>query len=105
MTFPHERLRCYRKALAVARWFDGIRLPSFRHNLRDQGMRAMDSVVLNIAEGCARGGKAGQNHFRIARGSAAEMCAVLDRLALPDAEAQQEELRAIGAMLTGLAER
>jgi hypothetical protein len=33
------------------------------------------------------------------------MCAVLDRLALPDGEAQQDELRAIGAMLTGLAGR
>jgi four helix bundle protein len=103
--FPHERLRCYGKALAVARWFDGVRLPAWRHNLRDQGMRAMDSVVLNMAEGCSRGGRAGRNHFRIARGSAAEMCAVLDRLALPGGEAQQEELRAISAMLTGLARR
>ena len=103
--FTHEKLRCYGKALAVARWFDGVRLPAWRHNLRDQGMRAMDSVVLNMAEGCSRGGRAGQNHFRIARGSAAEMCAVLDRLALPDGEAQQEELRAISAMLTGLARR
>jgi four helix bundle protein len=63
----------------------------------------MDSVVLNIAEGRSRGGKAGQNHFRIARGSAAEMCAVLDRLRLPGSLAQQDKLRAIGSMLTGLA--
>ena len=47
-------------------------------SLKEQGCRAADSVVLNIAEGRARGGGAGENHFRIALGSAAEVCAVLD---------------------------
>ena len=59
-------------------------------------------MVLNLAEDWERGRhtNAGENHFRIARGSAAEVSAAADLLDL-DA-ALKRDLRRIGAMLTGL---
>ncbi len=83
--------------VAATRW------PSGRGHLKDQAIRASDSVVLNIAEGCGRGRKtaAGRNHFRIALGSAGEVFAVFQMLRL-DTELQGD-LQRIGAMLSGLA--
>ena len=97
--FAHENLDVYRLALEVARWFPTVAVPRGRASLREQGCRAADSVVLNIAEGRARGGGAGKNHFRIALGSAAEVCAVLDLVQSRDAAEYQQKLRRIGAML------
>jgi len=74
-------------------------------DLRDQAARASRSSVLHIAEGCSRGGKAEKNHYRIALGSAAETCAVLDIVELKDGPGIQEELRRLGAMLHGLSNR
>ena len=96
---PHERLICYRLALKVARWLHATRFPRGATDLRRQAVRAADSVVLNIAEGASRQGDAAKNHFRIALGSAAETCAVLDLVELPDAEERQHDLRRVGAML------
>src|SRR5689334_21324883 len=97
--FPHESLDCYRLAVGVARWTAAARFPGRHADLADQAMRAAQSVPLNIAEGCARGGQAGRNHYRIALGSAAELTAVLDLVDLPGAADRQAELRRIGAML------
>lgn len=56
----------------------------------------------NIAEGAhSLGGNRGK-HFRIARGSAAETCAVLDLVDLPDRAQRQAELRRVVAMLCKL---
>lgn len=101
--FRHERLDVYQLALAVARQVGAARFPRGEADLRDQAVRASRSVVLNIAEGCSRGGAAGRNHFRIAAGSAAETCAALDLTTLPDMEPVQADLRRVGAMLAGLA--
>jgi hypothetical protein len=57
-----------------------------------------------LAEGRARGGDAGRNHYRIAAGSAAEACACLDLVHTPAAADLQPKLRRIGAMLRGLAQ-
>lgn len=100
--FPHENLDCYQLAVGVARWVASTRFPPRSSNLTDQAVRAAQSVVLNIAEGAARGGPAGRNHFRIALGSAAELCSVLDLLDITDAAPRQAELRRIGAMLRRL---
>jgi len=100
--FPHENLDCYRLAVGIARWVASARFPPRCANLTDQAVRAAQSVVLNIAEGAARGGPAGRNHFRIALGSAAELCSVLDLVEVADAGARQTELRRIGAMLRRL---
>ena len=103
MHFDHEDLVCYQLALEVALWVDDIEdWPPRKAGLRDQLERASTSAVLNIAEGRARLGKAGRNHYRIARGSAAEGCAALDLLRLPGFEEQQVKLRRVGAMLTRL---
>ena len=39
------------------------------------------------------------NHYRIALGSAAETCSVLDLVVLPEGEEQQQKLRRVGVML------
>ncbi len=101
--FDHENLDAYKLALEVARGCARLRIPQGRSHIRDQLQRAADSVVLNIAEGRARGGDAGRNHFRIAAGSAAEACAALDLVGSVEALAEQPRLRRVGAMLHGLA--
>lgn len=102
-SFPHESLDCYRLAVSVARWLAAARFPARHTDLADQALRASQSVVLNIAEGMARDGASRRNHLRIALGSAAEVCSVLDLVRLPDVEARQAELRRVGAMLRRLA--
>ena len=97
--FDHENLDVYRLARDVARWVRRTKFPHGDSALRDQAKRAADSVVLNIAEGRAREGKARLNHYRIARGSAAEAGAVLDLVDLPGAAGRQRELRRVVAML------
>ena len=69
--FPHEQLDCYRLAKGIAQWLLTVRFPPKCSDLEDQGIRASQSILLNIAEG-AKGGRAGQNHFRNALGSAAK---------------------------------
>ena len=101
--FDHEQLDVYRVSLEVSRAVSGMRFGRGDADLRDQAVRASRSVVLHIAEGCARGGKAGKNHFRIARGSAAETCAALDLVSEADVSGLQDKLRRVGAMLTKLA--
>jgi four helix bundle protein len=98
-TFRFERLDVYRLSLAVARWMRKVKWPTVMAPLKDQGIRAADSMVLNIAVGSARGGKAGQNHYRIAQGSAGEALAVLDISALTNCSEQQQRLRRVAAML------
>ena len=99
MNFDHERLDCYKLALGVSRWLRTTRFPRGDADLRRQAVRAANSVVLNIAEGTSRRNDAAKHHLRIALGSAAETCAVLDLVAIPGAEERQDELRRVGAML------
>ena len=51
----HDRLDCYQVALEFSAWVERIspRIPRGRAHLRDQLVRASDSIVLNIAEGAA----------------------------------------------------
>ena len=104
--FDHERLDCYRLAREVARWACKQPFPAYRSKLRDQLIRAADSMVLNIAEGAGFpvGGNRSRHH-RIALGSAAECCAILDLVDLPDGPQRQAELRRIGAMLARMSRR
>ena len=103
----HEKLDAYRLALDVARWAATLAIPYARRHLRDQLLRAADSVVLNIAEGSGRsqGGDARRNHYYIAAGSAAEVGAVLDLLNTPQCEARKRDIVRIVSMLTRLARR
>ena len=101
--FDHENFDCYSLARDVARWVHKERFPADARDLRDQALRSSRSVALNIAEGAARGGASGRNHYRIALGSAAETCAALDLVGINGAPEQQEKLRRVGAMLRKLA--
>ena len=104
LEFGHERLDCYRLALGVARWAARQGLPAHRKHLRDQLVRAADSMVLNIAEGSGQEpGDARRNHYRIAMGSAAEIAAVIDLVDFVDGTIRQEELRRVAAMLFKMA--
>ena len=97
--FPHESLDVYRLSVVIARWVRAQRFPPRSADLADQAVRASQSMVLNIAEGLARGGGARGNHLRLALGSAAEVAAILDLVELPDGSLRQAELRRVGAML------
>ena len=100
--FSHERLHAYQVALEAARAIRAMSWPRGEGPLGDQARRASSSVVLNIAEGKMLTGKAQLHHFRIAIGSAAEACAVLDLVVQPGGEAVQEKLRRVAAMLESL---
>ncbi len=95
----HERLDVYRLAVEVTRWVVAANFPAGMAPLRDQAVRASQSIVLNIAEGASRRGQAGRNHFRIALGSVAETAAVLDLVAIAGAADQQGKLRRVASML------
>ena len=101
--FSHEQLDCYRLAVEVARWMRKAQFARGDADLRDQGVRSSSSAVLNIAEGRARGGKAEKNHYRIAHGSAAEACSVLDVVDIEGGQTQQRKLRRVGAMRNRMA--
>ena len=99
--FPHESLDCYRLAVSIARWTLAAKFPPRCGDLADQACRAATSMPLNIAE-AGKGDASGRNHYRIALGSAAELCAVLDLVELPGGAERQAELRRVGAMLRRL---
>ena len=98
----HESLRCYRSLVEVARWFRCLQVHRRDAHLLDQGRRAAQSAVLNLAEGCYRVGKDRIYHLRVAQGSAAETVAVLDLLPVSKAEEHQRRLRDAVAMMQGL---
>ena len=98
--FGHERLDCYQLAREVADWAVKQPIPAQRKHLRDQLVRAADSMVLNIAEGSGKEpGASRRHHYSIASGSAAEVCAVLDLVRFAEGHRRQEDLRRVGAML------
>ena len=97
--FSFEGLDVYKLALEVALWMRRAQWPAGSQQLRDQGLRAADSVVLNIAEGCSRGGKPGRNHLRIAMGSAGEAVAALSLADIRDGDGAKQMLRRVGTML------
>lgn len=104
--FDHERLDVYRAAVEAARRIRAARWPRRSAHIRDQAVRASESIVLNIAEGVGRGpGDARRNHHRIAFGSTAEARAALDVVDLPEEQMIPIDrlLRRIGAMLARMA--
>jgi four helix bundle protein len=103
--FRFETLDVYRLSVSIARWMHATRWPAGMTHLKDQGTRAADSIVLNLAEGLSRGGKPGANHLRIAMGSAGEALACLDIADFPGCEDRREELRRVSAMLNRLRTR
>src|SRR3954466_2479968 len=82
MSFHHERLKVYQRALEFAAWSQNLTDSLTKKvTTRDQLERAGDSVALNIAEG---NGKFSQkdraSFFQMSHGSALECAACLDLL-------------------------
>ena len=112
--FDHERLDVYCLSIEyvaasykVARGFRGVN----RH-IRDQWLRAAQSIPLNIAEGNGKQSLKDKNRFfEVARGSALECAAVHDLLEAFGtinkelSRAGKARLRRIVAMLTRLIQR
>ena len=99
----HEQLHAYQLSRAVSLWIrNEARFPRGEASLRDQAKRAADSVALNLAEASYREGKDRLHHFRIAMGSAAECCAVLDLIEVPGSDETQKKLRRVVAMISKL---
>lgn len=112
MSFDHERLDVYQRALEMLDLVDGIvdQMPAGRAHLKDQLDRAATSVVLNIAEGAGEFSAADKQRFyRMARRSATETAAILDilrrRRHAPDAllDPARELLLRIVSMLVRMA--
>lgn len=76
-----ERLDAYRVALELHRALVPMARGRELYSLRDQMLRAAESVVLNIAEGAGRVSPADKRrHYAIAAGSAMEVGASLELL-------------------------
>jgi four helix bundle protein len=82
MSFHHEKLTVYQRALEFAAWSqDLIESLTKRTSTRDHLERAGDSIALNIAEGNGKFSKKDRaRFFQIAHGSALESAACLDLL-------------------------
>ena len=79
--FQCERLDVYRIAVQFHRSLVPLRQVRGAADLRDQLLRACESIVLNIAEGSGRFGSDDKRRFyRIANGSAMECAGALELL-------------------------
>jgi four helix bundle protein len=99
MSFDHERLDVYQRALEFLDHCDAIleKMTSGRAHLKDQLDRAATSIVLNVAEGAGEFSPDEKRRFyRMARRSATESAAVLQIMArrghVPADSAQQARL-------------
>ena len=80
MSFHHEKLTIYQRALDFARWSQTlIESITKKTSTRDHLERAGDSIALNIAEGNGKfSGRDPARFCQIAHGSALESAACLD---------------------------
>ncbi len=79
--FQCERLDVYRVAVQFLRSIVPLRQVRGASDLRDQSLRASESIVLNIAEGAGRFGSEDKRRFyRMACGSAMECAGALELL-------------------------
>ncbi|MBY0470685.1 four helix bundle protein [bacterium] len=82
-----QKFRSYQLAVEFYRKAREVRLPL---HLQDQLLRASSSIVLNLAEGSAKGTHRDRVRFyRIALGSQRECCALLDLVKQPPTETVQ----------------
>ncbi len=98
----HERLDAYRVERDVDRQVRAAAFPRGDADLKDQARGAAQSCCLHLAEGCYREGKDRLHFFRVAAGSAAEVCAVLDLVDIEGVADLQARLRRVVAMLCKL---
>jgi len=77
----HQKLRCYRRLLMVAKTIPTLTkmLPRGTYHLRDQLERALASAILNLCEGNARRSpKERMRFFDISLASIAEVSSAID---------------------------
>jgi four helix bundle protein len=112
--FEHEKLDVYRLSIDYVAFSYGIAkaLSGANRHVRDQWLRAAQSIPLNIAEGNGKQSLKDKNRFfEIARGSALECAAIHDILrafAAVDEESNcqgKSQLRRIVSVLTRLIQR
>jgi four helix bundle protein len=112
--FDHERLDVYRLAIeyVASSYRIAKSLNSVDRHVRDQWLRAAQSIPLNIAEGNGKQSlKDKRRFFEIARGSALECAAIHDVLQSIDAvdvatnQIGKSDLKRIVSMLTRLIQR
>jgi four helix bundle protein len=112
--FDHERLDDYRLAIDYAAFAHGFArtMSGPNRHLRDQLLRAAQSIPLNIAEGNGKQSLKDKNRFfEFSRGSALECAAIHDMLKALRAIDEQSNcqgkshLRRIVSMLTRLIQR
>ena len=112
--FEFQRLRVFDAAARAAQEVDRLarKIPLYHRALRDQLMRAVISVVLNIAEGADEySPKEKVRFYRMARRSAAESAAALELLirfgaiTRSDAASALELLNQVAAMLSNMMRR
>jgi len=113
-TFDHERLDVYRLSIDYTTSSYGLAksLAGVDRHIRDQWLRAAQSIPLNIAEGNGKQSLRDKNRFfEIARGSALECAAIHDILkacegVTPESnQLGKSQLKRIVSMLTRLIQR
>lgn len=114
MPFGHEQLDVYKLALHYVAWVFGTAadLKGSGTPVRDQWLRASQSIPLNIAEGNGKYSDADRRRFfEIARGSALECAAIQDVLEVSGQlnqklnQEKKSQLERVVAMLTRLGGR
>lgn len=101
MSFQHEQLDVYQRALEVLDLCDEIveQMPPGRAHLKDQLDRAATSIVLNVAEGAGEFSVDEKCRFyRIARRSATEAAAIL-HIVLRRGHGPEDKIRAARELL------
>ncbi len=99
--FTHHKLDVYQVSLEFAQWIQSsVSIPS---SLKDQALRASQSIVLNIAEGAAQRTSPLQKRHCVSLASAAECSAILDLLNPRSVQHGKILLFRIGCMLKKLA--
>lgn len=108
--FSFERLDAYQVAREFRAWVVHdllTRIPKGESDTRDQLRRASKSITFNIAEGAEQETRPmARKHYRHAKASAGECCAILDDLEIlgvEDLEPGFRKIRRLGAMLRRLA--
>jgi four helix bundle protein len=103
--FTHEGFDGYRHALCIYDEITAWHWPRGEAWLRDQLVRAVGSILLNIAEGLARPGAAGTNQLRIADASAAEVHAALGLVRWRNTDDLQQLAKRVAMTLRGAIRR
>jgi four helix bundle protein len=101
MAFGHEKLDVYRLSIDYVAWVfaKANELNGVHRFIRDQWLRASQSMPLNIAEGNGKAADADRRrYFEIARGSALECAAIQDVLRVGEALAETEHQQRKGQL-------